>query len=87
MKILKYRLGIGKFPFAVMPTDAKIVAVQPQDGLVTLWAEVSGTADYADRHFVCLSTGESIPEGCAYLGTCQFHDGNTVVHTFEREAL
>lgn len=86
MKILKYRLGKGKFPFAVMPVDARIVAVQPQGDLVTIWAEVSGNADYADRHFVCLSTGESIPEGCSYLGTCQFHSGATVVHVFSQEA-
>lgn len=62
-----------------LPAGAQIVPCQPQHGDVTLCIDQPRTP----RTVTCVSSGQDLPDDAGqYLGTCQFHDGHTVVHTF-----
>jgi hypothetical protein len=55
-----------------MPIDRKILAVQTQDGLPVVWAEVDPTTPEIDRTFACVPTGGHLPEKIMnYIGTVQ----------------
>ena len=53
-----------------MPEKAKIVSVQMQGEIPTLWAEVDTDAPVEKRQFVFYGTGHRQDEGC-YIGTFQ----------------
>ena len=80
--ILKFALKKERQNIIDMPANGVIFAVQPQHGFVTIWMKCDEEDNYDAREFVCISTGSVVPAG-KYLGTCQFHDGHTVVHVFE----
>lgn len=70
----------------LMPPVAKIVAVQVQDGWITLWAAVYPDAKLVERHFVLIGTGQEAPAAAnfeAHVGTVQLHNGTLVLHVFE----
>jgi hypothetical protein len=83
VKILKYPLAHMGRQMLRLPADAQIVAVQGQFDLCTIWVRTSTTDLFYDHTFVCAFTGDELPDGLKYLGTCQFHGGATVVHVFE----
>jgi hypothetical protein len=84
--IYKYPLRLGAKRPISMPCGARILAVQNQQEVPTLWAEVDSEADEEFRTFHCVATGNE-PEGNVYLGTLQFSNGQLVFHIYEqREA-
>lgn len=81
--ILKFPLAQTHQQTIDLPADAQIVACQSQHGEVTLWAICDPIQPRCSRTVTCVSTGQAIPDDAGqYLGTCQFHDGRTVVHAF-----
>ena len=84
---------IHKFPLnfsfktsdtVLMPAHAKILCVQMQNDVPTLWAEVSSANKTVPRHFLSMGTGWVIEEGAesmTYIGTVQA--GIFVWHVYE----
>jgi len=83
MAIWKYPLPIAR-PQVEMPTGARALTVQEQDGAPTLWALVDPSQPFEIRHFVFHPTGAPIREiRGAYVGTVQLYAGSLVLHCFE----
>ena len=80
---------IWKFPFPISDfvREVKIPGFMPchvamQDGVPTLWAEVSPGSDTTrDFNFQWFGTGHDIPGSAMYVGTVQ--DGAFVFHLYE----
>jgi hypothetical protein len=84
------RRQIWKFPITSpdgtridMPQGARILTVQMQAGMPTLWAVVDPEAPRRARYFRVVGTGHTHEAGVFrdYLGTVQ--DGPFVWHVFE----
>jgi hypothetical protein len=83
MKVLKYPLEKKHRQTVMLPADGEIVAVQAQHDCCTVWVQTRSPENITPRAFVCAFTGDELPEKLRYRGTCQFHDGSTVVHVYE----
>ncbi len=69
-----------------MPTDAKILSAQVQDGKAVLWALVGTRWWKAERQILALVTGEKLPvmeDDAVFISTLQFADGAFVIHLFD----
>ncbi len=66
-----------------MPRTAKIMSLQVQNGVPTMWAMVTLGDPMVDRNFETRDTGEDIPDGYReYVGTYVLTE--YVGHVFER---
>lgn len=82
---------IWKFPLAVddhvkirVPRDAKILAVQVQDGTPCIWALVEPRMPKEDRTFRIFGTGHPCDsEAEQYVGSFQLNEGALIFHVFE----
>ena len=83
--IHKYTLDRAWDQKVSMPRGAKILSVQPQNGLPQIWAEVDPNALTVERTFVVIGTGHKLPEGFTleFLGTVQLQNGSLVLHVYE----
>lgn len=67
----------------MMPQGARILTMQEQAGVPTLWAAVNPTAPLEKREFATVGTGHSFnPRGMEYIAT--WFQGPFVWHLFER---
>ena len=69
-----------------MPKGARVLCMQAQGDVATLWAEVDPEAKREDRYFRIYGTGHGIAEDESdreYVGTYQLHSGSLVFHVFE----
>lgn len=66
-----------------MPQGAKILAVQSQQGVPTIWALVDVGQPTEKRTFLVVGTGHTIDGLGEYVGTVQLNEGRFVVHVFE----
>jgi hypothetical protein len=79
---------IWKFPFdkvetiMQMPEGASIVRVAMQHRYPTVWAQVNPDAPKLARRLRVFGTGEPIPDGWHYVGSCD--DREFVWHVFEQ---
>lgn len=81
--VYKYRLP-GDMDIS-MPKNARVLCVQVQDGIPTLWALVDPNAEPVVRRFRVAVTGGLLePEGMLYVGTYQIDW--FVGHVFEQVA-
>jgi hypothetical protein len=68
-----------------MPLGAKILTLQMQDGLPTLWAAVDPLQPTEPRCFAIVGTGQPMPKNSgSYVGTWQ--SAIYVFHLFEVHA-
>lgn len=82
---------IWKFPIDMdtftmeLPTGARFLDLQVQQGSPKLWFLVDPEAEKETRRFVLLGTGHPVPEAekLTHLGTFQIHGGGLVFHLFE----
>lgn len=84
--IFKYEIDNNNLSVE-MHQNAKILTVQEQRGKICIWAEIDTSKDFELRHFVLMGTGHSfhnIPENIKYIGTVQLHNGDLVIHVYER---
>ena len=71
MKVFKYRLmGVGIDSVVEMPEGSRIICVDIQGLIITLWALVDPIAQIEKRIFVTIGTGGTVPDRGVYIGTC-----------------
>ena len=83
-------MTIWKFAFKVddevaieMPTDARIIHVETQNGIPCMWAIVDPKAALSTYKFRIFGTGQPLPDRThTYIGTFQTHGGRFVWHVF-----
>lgn len=81
--IWKYQLEIENEQTIQMPFSAEILCVQPQAGVICLWAIVNEMEEQEGQTFYIYGTGHicnSLRE--TYIGTCQI--GEYVYHVFKK---
>jgi hypothetical protein len=79
--IWKYPLAVESQVILTMPIDARILTVQMQNGVPTLWAEVDPDSKSKESRYVeVIGTGFDFEPG-TYIGTVQ--DGLFVWHFYE----
>ena len=79
--IHKYTIGVIQNCPVQMPVNAKVLHVDMQNSMLTLWALVDLSNKIENRYFSVYGTGhEILKEGC-YIGTV--NDGTFVWHIFE----
>lgn len=86
MTIYKYPLYISDRNEIEMPSDAKILCVQMQHGVLYIWALVDEVHSLTRfRYIRIFGTGHPIddPNKLRYIGTV--NDGRFVWHVFEEE--
>ena len=70
-----------------MPTFARVLDVQNQEEIPTLWALVHPENVKEKRTFRLVETGDQLPDhvlsALYYRGTVQLHNGTSAVHVFE----
>jgi hypothetical protein len=69
-----------------MPTGARVLCVQVQQGVPRLWALVDTEAPVKARSFRIVGTGHVLGDDAdvwRYIGTFQLHRGALVFHVFE----
>ena len=85
MKKVIYKYPLTSFPECTiqMPEEAKILSLQMQNGVITIWALVNAEGDLdVDRTFLMKATGQPfVTDGLEYLTTIQ--EGHYVWHVFE----
>lgn len=81
--ILKYSLNTNTEQEVILPKGAKILSVQPKDGILTMWAMTPRQPSYpVKRKIRIYATGQYIDDtNLAYIGTAQV--GIYVWHVFE----
>lgn len=78
---------VHKFPLwadaarVQMPAGARVLAVQIQNGVPCLWAEVDTEQQLETRIFRTVGTGHELGDGLVYVGTYQMPP--LVFHVFE----
>lgn len=80
----KYPLELTELQAIHLPQGARILTIQVQRHIPTLWAEVDTDQPTEKRHVALVGTGHPLlPEAHTYLGTVQMHDGRLVLHAYE----
>jgi hypothetical protein len=81
---------IWKYPVLVtdtftihMPTGARILSVQVQDGGAMMWALVDPDAPKVTRTFRVAGTGHKVDAAGVFVGTFQMLNGRLVFHLFD----
>jgi hypothetical protein len=82
---------VWKFPLEAerrqtiqMPTGAKVLKVDMQRGVPTMWALCERTWENEDREFLLVGTGVELPvEAGEHVGSFLARDGEFVWHVFE----
>lgn len=81
--IYKYPLPAVGRNHLNMPAGAKLLTVQLQHGVPTVWAVVSDEP-IESRVIDLRMTGETLPpDPGEYIATVQMQDGNFVLHAFD----
>lgn len=82
--IHKYPLEISDKQTIKMPSGAKVVAIQCQNDIPCIWAEVETDNPMMNRRIHIFGTGGPIEtENLKYLGTVQQYGGGLVWHIFQ----
>lgn len=80
--IWKFPLDLVARPEPAMPRGARVLTVQLQNGIPTVWAAVDPTAPVEPRPLVVVGTGNLLPNDAGpYIGTWQADP--FVFHVFE----
>jgi len=66
-----------------MPSDSRVIAVQVQFDVPTLWAQVDPKSPGVTKTFEWVGTGHPVPDDGEYVGTVQVHGGAFVFHLYE----
>lgn len=65
MKIYKYPLKIEDKFVIRLPFFSRVLSLQNQGGVPTLWCEVNESSPPKDFEILCVGTGDNVP-GCSY---------------------
>jgi hypothetical protein len=85
MTIWKYHFAIAKSFDIEMPSPARVLSVQNQDGIPTMWVNVDDKAPMGKHRFYIRGTGWDCSDvvGYRFLGTIQ--ERGFVWHVFDGE--
>lgn len=85
-RIYKYQLALHGVNVLPLPTGARPLAVDDQDGVLCMWALIDDECSDEERNFAFVGTGHPIPGSLesTYIGTVQ--QPPFVWHLFEIEA-
>lgn len=72
--------GPGTIGVVELPVKARFLRFAMQNGTPTLWCEVMPLAPMITREFCVVGTGQTIPVGAEWVGTCL--DGAYVWHLY-----
>lgn len=83
--IWKYNVKIDDVQTVAMPEGAKLLSVQVQHNLVTIWAMVDPRNLNVNRIIQMAGTGHDMSERIMgdFLGTFQIESGALVFHVFD----
>lgn len=82
--IYKYQLSPFPGPQTIlMPTDAKILHVDDQNGVICLWALIDTNTLAVTRWFQVVGTGYDAADLTDHIGTVMQLEGALVLHVFE----
>lgn len=76
-------IASGVFNPVHMPEEARLLTLQVQQGVPTLWAQVNPEAPVVRRCFQWVGTGTKAPAVGTYVGTVQMRGGEFVFHLYE----
>lgn len=77
-----YKYNLSENPVVNLSRNAKILTVQQQFGLITLWADTDTKAEQVPFEFVVILTEEEVPKSFVYITTLQSHKGIFVQHIY-----
>ena len=84
MKIVhKYLLQQTDHQWLELPRYSEVLTVQEQGNELYLWAKVDTQNPITKKSIVIVGTGHDASHTGTYLGTCQLHSGQIVLHVFE----
>ncbi len=69
--IWKFPLDLKEHQTVAMPSGARVLSVQMQQGTPTIWAVVNPSSEHTFRHVFVVGTGQYVPEDKTYIGTVQ----------------
>lgn len=69
--------------YLTIPRGAKALSAQGQNNTPTVWFELDPFAPTERRCFAVVGTGQHVPDGGRYVGTCQTFGGLLVWHIYE----
>lgn len=75
-------VGLNTF---VLPKDSRILSVQVQKGVFTMWYMCDPVLPPENRQVYVAMTGEEMRNPGQYIGT--FQDGDYVLHVFDQSAI
>ena len=87
--ILKYDVAIGRFEVK-MPTGARVLDAQGQDGRPVMWVQTWGEPTLEKRIFQVFGTGQEIPQDLGpemFKYRATFQMGPMVWHLYEVDIL
>jgi hypothetical protein len=74
MKVIyKYKLEVNACVIE-LPMLSRVVCVNEQEGVPTIWVEQDLNNTPHDVKFVAIGTGGIVPDGFRYMGTCFIRD-------------
>ena len=85
-RIFEYALEVVDYQEIHLPSNAKILAVDVQIGVVCLWALVDPEETVSTRTIKIVGTGHAVEEidgEMDYIGTIQLLGGTLIFHVFE----
>lgn len=85
--IWKFPLQVTDEQLLVMPSDAEVLSVQMQQGVLCLWAKLETKRPCSQRRVRIVGTGNPCVDVGRYVGTVQQYDGALIWHVFEGEAV
>lgn len=85
--IHKFQLSITNRRYVRMPSAAKILTVQTQDGEPMIWVDLDTDDEYVNRTVFVYGTGHAVsPDANRYIGTFQSMGDRLVFHVYEKSA-
>lgn len=85
-KIWKFELGLSATRQIEVPYGSKVLCVQLQRGVPTMWVDVATAGAPGGYVITTVGTGESIPDNAGiYAGTYQLNNGYLALHVFARQ--
>jgi hypothetical protein len=81
-KMFRYAVPVDDQPHTIALTHGPVAVASPELAWVEFWAEHTEGATQADRTFQVFGTGQPLPEGAKWIGTCPRVSG-IVWHLYE----
>lgn len=82
-KMYRYAIPVDDVPVTFALTGDPVAVAPNGEALVEFWAEYDQDAGHTDRSFQVFGTGQPLPEGAQWIGTCSRTALGLVWHLYE----